>query len=90
MTKGIIRDIRTGRAIGKTSSLTETFVDQVRGLLHQEQEFYIVYGRCRLQEQRDLIDFLKTLDLTVVYDNHMTSDMVFIFSGSPEELGFAS
>lgn len=88
---GIVRDIRTGRAVGRTDSLTETFVSQVNNLINTEVQFYIVHGRCRLYEQRSMITFLRDLDACpVVYDAQMPSDMVFIFEGEPSELGFVA
>jgi hypothetical protein len=91
LTEGTVRDIRTGRAIGKTRNLTETFVHQVQHLLEQEEDFYVVYGRCQHQEVRKMMDFLNGLaGFPVVYDGQMPSDAVFIFSGSPDELGFTA
>jgi hypothetical protein len=90
MTGGTVRDIRTGRAIAKTASLSETFTSYVQGLIQQDEQFYLVYGRCQHLETRRLIDFFQNLDACpVIYDAKMGSDRVFIFEGDPAELGFA-
>jgi hypothetical protein len=88
---GRVVDIRTGRAIARTSSLTNTFIAHVQHLVEQDQDFYLVYGRCRHQEIRVLIEDLReTLNsLEIIYDSRMPSDTVWIFDGLPEELGFA-
>ena len=91
MTGGIVRDIRTGRAVGRTRSLTETFVKQTQFLIEEGIQFYMVTGRCRMIEQREMIDFLRSLGgFPVIFDPQMPSDTVFIFEGEPSELGFAS
>jgi hypothetical protein len=88
---GTIRDIRTGRAIGRTNSLTATFVQHIQALVEADTQFYIVFGRCRALEQRKLVEELRELDaFRVIYDARMPSDTMWIFEGEPEELGFAS
>lgn len=87
---GTIRDIRTGRAIGKTKDLNETFTYQVQGLLESGEPFYMVYGRCTMQQSRRLVDDMKSLGtFPVIYDRQFPPDWVLLFSGQPEELGFA-
>lgn len=87
---GIVRDIRTGRAIGRTKSLSETFVQQVLDLLTEDRDFYIVFGRCRHLEVREVVDELRTLEgFQVLYDPQMPADTIWLFDGDPEELGFA-
>ena len=90
MPPGTIRDIRTGRAIGRTHSLSEIFADQVKNLIDQEEDFYIVHGRCRYQHMRKLVHNLRDLEyVPLVYDPQFPSDTLWIFEGYPEELGFA-
>jgi len=90
MTSGTVRDIRTGRAIAKTNSLTHTFIAHVERLTEGDEDFYLVYGRCRHREVHDLVKKLRDMDFTVIYDAQMPSDCLYIFEGQPEELGFAS
>lgn len=88
---GIVRDIRTGRAVGRTRSLSETFVNQIQAFIEADMEFYVVFGPCRLLVQREMIDFLRDLDACpVICDKKMPPDVAFIFEGHPDELGFAS
>jgi hypothetical protein len=88
---GKVIDIRTGRAIGSTSSLTHTFLDHVERLLDDDKEFYIVYGRCKHRDVRQMVTDISVLDtVKVIYDGRMPSDTVWIFEGDPSELGFAS
>jgi hypothetical protein len=87
---GTIRDIRTGRSIGRTSSLTKTFVAHIQALVESDMTFYVVFGRCRMKEQRQMVDDLRELEaFPVIYDSRMPSDTMWIFEGEPEELGFA-
>lgn len=89
MTGGIVRDIRTGRAMFKTESLNDTFINQISLLLETQTPFYLVYGRCTKIDSRCLVDDMKSLDaFHVIYDCHIPSDWVLIFAGVPEELGF--
>lgn len=91
MTGGVVRDIRTGRAIGRTRSLTETFVHQVQHMIEDDVEFYVVYGRCQHKEVRDMVSFFRSLDgFPTLYDPQMPSDTAWIFEGDPGELGFAA
>lgn len=87
---GIVRDIRTGRAIGRTANITAAFVDHVKFLVEDDQEFYIVYGRCRHAEMHQAAHDMKEMGLKVIYDKQMPSDTMWIFAGDPAELGFAS
>lgn len=87
---GFVRDIRTGRAIGRTNNITAAFVDQVKFLVDDEQEFYIVHGRCRHSDLRKAAHEMKEMGLKVIYDKQMPSDTMWIFAGDPAELGFAS
>jgi hypothetical protein len=88
---GIVRDIRTGHAVGRTRSLTEMFVNQIQALIEADVEFYVVFGPCRLLEQREMVDFMRDLDACpVIFDKQMPPDCAFIFEGHPDELGFAS
>lgn len=91
MTGGTVRDIRTGRAIGRTRDLSETFVRQVQTLIFTDTDFYIVYGRCRNLEVRKLVDDLRELEgFPILYDQQMPADTLWIFEGDPEELGFTA
>lgn len=91
MTHGTIRDIRTGRALARTSSLTESFAHHIEDLLNTDEPFYLVYGRCRHSDVRALVtglrETLKTVD--VIFDARMPPDTVWAFAGEPHELGFA-
>jgi len=91
MTAGNVRDIRTGRAIGKTSSLTQTFVDHIQALMEQDMQFYLVHGRVRHLDVRVMLNDLREAltAVEIIYDARMPSDTVWIFEGDPEELGFA-
>jgi hypothetical protein len=87
---GTIRDIRTGRAIGSTSSLNATFVSHIQALIEADEDFYVVFGRCQFKEQRDLVDFLREFEaFPVIFDKRMPPMTMWIFEGDPEELGFA-
>lgn len=90
-TSGKVIDIRTGRAIASTSSLTATWVDYIRLLVEQDKTFYLVHGRCRHTDVRQMITDLKaTLEgVPIIYDARMPSDTMWAFDGTPEELGFA-
>jgi hypothetical protein len=91
LTGGTVHDIRSGRAIGKTRSLSETFTKYVISLIENDNQFYVVHGRCQHREVREMITFLKELDdLKVIYDARMSPGTAFIFEGDPAELGFAS
>ncbi len=91
MTGGRVIDIRTGRTVGRTNGLSETFAAQVEYLLNSGVDFYIVFGRCRKREARELLDFFRTLaGVDVIFDARMMADTAFIFQGHPSELGFAS
>lgn len=83
-----VRDIRTGRAIGKTDQLTELFVFQIKHLISSDTEFYVVHGPCRHREMREVLDTLGE-GIPVIYDRQIGSDLVYIFEGDPSELGFA-
>lgn len=87
---GFVRDIRTGRAIGRTNSITGAFVDHVKFLVEEEQDFYIVFGRCRHADMRKAAHEMRDMGLKVIYDKQMPSDTMWIFAGDPAELGFAS
>lgn len=90
-TPGIVRDIRTGRALAHTSSLTETFSIHVQHLLDAEEQFYLVHGRIKHWDVRCLITDMRDIleDVPIIYDPQMGSDRIYIFSGDPAELGFA-
>lgn len=91
MTSGTVRDIRTGRALHKTRDLSETFISYVQALTAAEEQFYVVFGRCRHEDVRETVDGLRSLStFPVIFDRQMPSDTIWIFQGLPEELGFAS
>jgi hypothetical protein len=86
MTSGIVRDIRTGRALFKTDSLTDTFIAQVS---NTPQPFFMVHGRCTKLEVRMLVSDLKEMkEFPMVYDRQMPPDAILLFAGEPHELGF--
>lgn len=90
MSEGTVYDIRTGHAIGKTRNITETFLNQIKGLVEKDEPFYVVWGRCRNADQRELITWLQdNVSFPIIFDAKMPADMVFIFAGEPSELGFA-
>jgi hypothetical protein len=88
---GKIIDIRTGRAIGKTNSLTGTWLDYIKLLVETDEPFYLVHGRCRHTDMREMITDLKQIldGVEIIYDKRMPADTMWAFSGEPEELGFA-
>jgi hypothetical protein len=86
---GTIRDIRTGRAIGRTDNLTELFLDQLIALNKADIKCYVVSGPCRMLESRRAIDSLRETGITVIMDRQMGADRMYIFEGEPHELGFA-
>lgn len=82
---GTIRDIRTGRAIAKTNSITAVFLEYVLELIHTQVPFYLVHGRCRHLEMRYCVDEFVGMELSVLYDPRMPSDTVFVFEGTADE-----
>lgn len=90
MTRGTIRDIRTGRAIGRTASLTDTFIEHVSALANAGETFYIASGPLRHLELVTVVAMLSEHGFKCVRDRQLPPDMLLIFSGTPEELGFAS
>lgn len=91
LTSGRVYDIRSGRAIGRTKSLNETFLRYVEGLMKNDMEFYIVFGRCQHYEVRTLVSYFQSLEsLKVIFDARMGPDIVLIFEGDPSELGYTA
>jgi hypothetical protein len=90
-TSGKIIDIRTGRAIASTTSLTASWVEYIQLLVESEEPFYLVYGRNRHTDVREMITELKQIldDIPIIYDARMPSDTMWAFNGTPDELGFA-
>jgi hypothetical protein len=90
-TSGKVVDIRTGRAIASTRSLTATWVDYIQLLVEKEEPFYLVHGRNRHTDVREMITDLKQIltDVPIIYDPRMPSDTMWAFEGTPDELGFA-
>lgn len=90
-TPGTVRDIRTGRALARTSSLTDTFTSYVKFLMEQEEQFYLVHGPLRHLEVRVLVsDLRQVLDgVPIIYDRQLGADRIYVFEGDPAELGFA-
>jgi GTPase SAR1 family protein len=90
-TSGKIIDIRTGRAIASTDSLTASWVDYMQLLVENDKPFYLVHGRCRHSDVRQMITELKQIleDVPIIYDARMPSDTMWAFEGTPDELGFA-
>ena len=90
MSGGKVIDIRTGRAIAKTRDLSETFTRYMESLFEKDVQFYIVHGRCRHDDVRNMVTSFRQMPfLQVIYDAKMPSDTVWIFEGDPAELGFA-
>jgi hypothetical protein len=89
MASGIVRDIRTGRALGRTSSLTDTFIAHVGAMCNSGEDFYVASGPIRHTELVGALDVIRDSGITVVRDKCLPPDMLLIFSGTPEELGFA-
>lgn len=87
-TPGTVHDIRSGRAVSKTSSITDKFLMHIKFMVDSEKEFYVVSGVCRHEEVRSCVDELRKMELTVVFDRKMGADKLWLFEGKPEELGF--
>lgn len=90
-TSGKIIDIRSGRAIASTNSLTASWVEYIQLLVENDKQFYLVHGRCRHTDVREMITDLKNIldDIPIIYDPRFKADTMFCFEGTPDELGFA-
>lgn len=86
--KGTVRDIRTGRAIARTDSLTVTFLDHIATLHALGDPFYVVFGRCAHLDMRWCVEQIRSMGVRAIYDKQMPTDKMWVFEGDPEELGF--
>lgn len=84
---GDIRDINSGRRIGKTSDLTRTFTAEYCRLVKQETEFFVLHGACRHLEMRLMLDLFQVLnpDVPVVFERWVPPEVVLLVEGRPDE-----
>jgi hypothetical protein len=84
-----IRDIRTGRAIGKTRDPLDLMFAQLTQLRQHNIPHYFAIGNIRHQDLKESVNLLREHGITVVRDRQLPPDMLLLFEGSPDELGFA-
>lgn len=87
---GTVRDIRTRRAIGHTDDLIGTFLDQIAAMRNLGVACYVVAGPSRKAESRQGIDLMREHGLMVIVDRQFKPDTLWLFEGTPDQLGFAS
>lgn len=92
MTSGKVYDIRTGREMARVRDLTAFFQQQMRKMVENDVDFYVVYGRCKHKDVRAMISLFQSLhgDVLTIWDPSMPPDTVWLFEGEPGELGYSS
>jgi hypothetical protein len=87
--KGNVRDIRTGRAMGRSDDLADTFIDRISTMRRMDVPCYVVTGPCRHLEMRTCVDLMRQHGIIVIIDRQFKPDTFWLFEGDPSELGFA-
>ena len=82
--------MRTGRALRQTRDMNSTFLSYCLMLVQEDKQFYAVSGPVRHADLLKLIASLQEADIIVVRDRQFPPDRLWLFEGTPEELGFAS
>jgi hypothetical protein len=84
MTKGEVIDIRTGKRLRSTDSMTRDFLYYVLQMQRGGQKFYAVAGPVRAREIRKCIDSLKDMGVKVRRDKTCKPDIILLLEGDPE------
>lgn len=80
-------DVRSGgRVVGHTDEqgAGRVFLGQIRWLLDKGTELYVVVGAARHLAVRQLVEDIKAMGVTVVFDR-VAAEAVLIMQGKPEE-----
>lgn len=83
-TPGNVYDINTGKLLGETRDIGRPFLYQIQQLVLRGQNFYVVFGPSRHRDMRELINDIRAMGVTCVYDTRI-SEQILILDGDSDE-----